>query len=205
MTAHNAKSSRAIWSEPGNDPPPSGEATAKPWLQWILIYPTLFVSIVGSIPTVAEIVRAHALDVSPGQSTAAQQQIDLWARNLDCVGGIPFRGITSEARVQVDATFCKSGDVLVRYQRAGETTYRWLPMVKFDQPKPRFSIVSSAKADELQQQSATLVCQWAANPGLIIRRVRDSDTNQCFNEYIRSATGVVEQRRNVSCDSPCGQ
>jgi hypothetical protein len=175
------------------------------WWQWALVYPTLLASVVTAAPTLFDKVWSWSKGVPIEKVAAAREQDDLWAKNILC-SSAPFDGVVNEFNVKVDATICKSGDVLVRFVGPNERkSYRWVPVERFDARVSDASLISSAEAASLpMQQSAEVpVCQWSPEPGWVIRRVRDTTTNECFNERIRTYTGIVVERTRTACNAPC--
>ena len=207
MSTQQAEGTPVGTTHPTDKPPttpPAPMPTPKAWWQWVLVYPTLLVSLAASIPTVLELHRSMKAGVPFGKSEAALQQQDLWSKNMLCTSA-PFDGLTNEYNVRTDATICKSGDVLVRFLGPKDRkAYRWVPVVAFDAKVAGFSLMSTAVAQEPpRRQNEEVVCQWSPDPGWVVRRLRDKQTNQCFNERIRTYTGNVEKRERVSCDDPC--
>lgn len=190
--------------------PPDGAAPPAPaphrWWQWVLIYPTLAISTLGSVPTLLELNRAREAKVAFGWSAASLQQQDLWAKNMRCAEA-PFEGQPNAAAVRVAATICKSGDVLVRFVGPEErTAYRWVPVERFDAPADKLGSVpwlgvAHAQTALMQAGGAQLACQWSPAPGWVVRRLRSGA--QCVNERIRTSNGEVVAREMVRCDAPC--
>ncbi len=190
------------------------QPTPKAWWQWFLLYPTLLVSVIGAIPTATELIRSMRAGVPFGQSSIALQQDDLWAKNMNCTSA-PFDGLINDLNVQVDATICKSGDVLVRYKAPREKqAYRWVPVEKFEQRSAQVFLISSAYAESLSDHDEdTLVCQWSPEPGWVYRKLKllekesqiDPIKKKCVLEKIRTYTGEVVSRNQVGCEFPCGQ
>lgn len=183
---------------------PAAPPAPKSWWQWLLVYPTLLVAIAGSIPTALEFYRSAAARVPYGHSGDAKLQDDLWAKNMRCTEA-PFDGLLNEYNVQVDATICKSGDVLVRFWGPHDKkAYRWIPVERFDPQVSSFGMMSAAVAQTPpRRQFEVVVCQWSPEPGWVIRRTRNTETNVCFNEQIRTTSGQVVDRVPIECDAPC--
>jgi hypothetical protein len=111
-------------------PAPASPPT-KIW-QYLILYPTLALSIGGSIPTVWNELKAIRLGVARSELQLAQEQEKLWRSNLDC---IQQQGIYEADGVDgliVKVTLCPSGDVLLRYY-----SNDWTPQFKWvGRPKP---------------------------------------------------------------------
>ncbi len=192
-------------SKPTSSDVESPAGTAKPWWQWVLLYPTLVISLIGSVPTAIELIRSNRTGVPFGESSAAIKQGDLWSKNMGCTEA-PFDGVVNESNVKTDATICKSGDVLVRFKGPHEkSAYRWVPVETFETRTASSFLLSEAYADTAPQaKQETLICQWSPEQGWVIRRVREEGTNRCFNEKVRTYTGEVVSRQPVACEQACG-
>jgi hypothetical protein len=203
MAAHSRRTS--LTADPPKTDKPHSPASPNSWWQWILVYPTLAISVAGSIPTAVELTRSARAGVPFGQANAALQQQDLWSKNMLCTGA-PFDGLLNEYNVQVDATICRSGDVLVRFWGPQDKkAYRWVPVERFDAKMSSFALIGRAMAQPSPRRSNEVVeCQWSPEPGWVVRRVREAGTKQCYDERIRTSTGEVVNRQGVSCDEPCG-
>ncbi|MGB1243821.1 MAG: hypothetical protein ACPG88_00150 [Porticoccaceae bacterium] len=90
-------------------------AAAKPrkWWQWILVYPTFVIALVGAVPTFKELYDSRSRDVDFGTSKIAEMRNEMWRKNMTC-GMAPMDPLINDFNVAVDATICKSGDVLIR-------------------------------------------------------------------------------------------
>lgn len=203
---------------------PASPLTPKAWWQWIILYPTLAVAVVGAVPTFVELARSVSAGVPFGKSAQAKEQQDLWAKNLKCTEA-NYDGLTNQVNVYVDATICKSGDVLVRYvgPRDDQKSYRWVPVETFDKQKVAYNLIPSAHAQSTgnssQRPREVLVCQWQPEPGIVVRRFRiepagsqppNSNPNLpnreqrfvCVDETVRASSGTVSTRREVDCHAP---
>lgn len=108
------------------------DQTEKPrtWWQWILVHPTLVIPLVGglggSIPTAIEFIQSVRYDVPFGQSAYARDQAEAWKRNMSCTTA-PLEPLITPKKVEVDATICRTGDVLVRIKTPdGLGVFRWV-------------------------------------------------------------------------------
>jgi hypothetical protein len=88
-------------------------AKPKKWWQWILVYPTFVIALVGAVPTFKELYDSHSRDVDFGTSKIAEMRNEMWRKNMTC-GMAPMDPLINDFNVAVDATICKSGDVLIR-------------------------------------------------------------------------------------------
>jgi len=94
--------------------PESPKLPSKFW-QYLIIYPTLALSIGGSIPTVWNEVKAWKLGVNSSQLQLVKEQENLWHTNLDCIQQQGIYEADGADGVVVKVTLCPTGDVLLRY------------------------------------------------------------------------------------------
>jgi hypothetical protein len=197
-------------SSPASDQPPARGASYAPtrWWQWVLVYPTLAISLLGSIPTLIETVNSVKLGVPWGQSQIAELQNIMWKNNLLC-SAAPFKWYTTESNFQVDGTICKSGDVLVRVEAPNKKTgFWWVPVEGVIKEDKMVSLISVANAASdispivlADNSEAKVLCQKFVAEGQLLRRI---DTGQgCFDEIVNTYTGQVIQRNPVACSNTC--
>src|SRR5262249_15538787 len=97
------------------------------WWQWILMYPTLAISLFGSVPTIIQLFYSHKLDVPFERVPGAKRQSELWETNFECARKGSIETITTDLNTQVSVTMCPSGDVLVTVQRPdSRQVSRWI-------------------------------------------------------------------------------
>src|SRR5216683_4463825 len=101
-----------------SDGSPRQTFTPRTLWQWILVYPTLAISLFGSIPTVLGLYQSHKLDVPLDGVPAAKRQNQLWETNFECARNAKKETVTTRINTQVSVTVCPSGDVLVAVQQS---------------------------------------------------------------------------------------
>lgn len=184
----------------------------KTWWQWLLIYPTLVVALLGAIPTFYELYSARSMGVEYGTTKQARQQRDMWQKNMECTAA-PFDWLTTPTNTLVDATICRSGDVLVRVKSADQKQfYRWVPVdsIAEEQLALRFTFFSQAYAVAMapapvvdSQSGITLLCQRWVGDGQLLRRIHVPGQG-CFDELVNTYTGAVLSNQPAPCDNHCG-
>ncbi len=187
--------------------PGSSPHEPKRWWQWVLLYPALLVSVVAAVPTYIEAFRSAKIGVQYGESGNALKQADLWQRNLSCTSA-PLDPLVTPNNTKVDATICKTGDVLVKvFTPGGDEFYRWVGVD---------SVVNSATAyqwNHLGQAYAAglplliakadgVKCQKLLGIGKLLRRVEVSGKG-CFDEVVNVFTGKVLSKKSVKCSTKC--
>ena len=99
------------------------------WWQWLLLYPTLLIALVGAIPTYWEMFESKQFGVNFGESASAKQQHSLWEKNITCLQA-PEDWYVNDYNIRVDATICKSGDILIMAEDpAGDRKYMQQSMI----------------------------------------------------------------------------
>lgn len=97
------------------------------WWQWVFLYPSVVTIFVAAVPTFVELAQSIFLGVPYGEVAAAKRQNAAWNRNLECSAAAFDWLRSTETAIKVDATICKTGDVLVRYMAPHDVGgYRWL-------------------------------------------------------------------------------
>ena len=81
------------------------EAKPKKWWQWVLVYPTFVIALVGAVPTFKELYDSKSRDVDFGTSKIAEMRNEMWRKNMTC-GMAPMDPLINDFNVAVDATIC---------------------------------------------------------------------------------------------------
>jgi hypothetical protein len=108
------------------------EATAAPkpstTLQFLILYPSLVLALVGSIPTIVQHFKAWRLDSQVNRVQIVEEQQKLWERNLECLVDQKSYEVSGPDRITVRVSLCpKTADVLVRYHlNDWVPTFRWV-------------------------------------------------------------------------------
>lgn len=179
------------------------------WWQWVLLYPTLFISLFASIPTFYEAYYAVKVGVSFGESKKAIEQKDFWNKNLSCKIA-PLESVITPNNTKVDVTICETGDVLIKvFKPEGENAYEWVGVDSVG-TKMAFNagLIKTAYADVIRSEkillasNGTVLCQKSLGSGKILRRISVPGQG-CFDEIINAYTGLVESKRPAPCDSQC--
>lgn len=176
------------------------------WWKWLLLYPTLVISILSSIPTYIELIGSRWLNVPYGQYKTAVRENELWKENIQCAAA-PFDGLKNSNNIEVDAVICQSGAVLVRVKPPEKNTaYKWVPLDTQTDRKVAFSIFSTAHAQaapptmQIAQANYSVICQqWIGN-GIVRRRIHDRNTNRCTDEVVNTFNGQVISTNPAPCN-----
>ena len=178
------------------------------WWQWVLVYPALAMSLLAAIPTIVETFNSMKYQVPWGQSSVAKEQDDLWRINLSCTS-VPLDPLLTAHNIEVDATICQSGDVLVRiFPPSGKKFYKWVALNKVINEQSSMNwfsknaYASSGQEPILLALNGTIICQKYLSPGRVLRRISVQGQG-CFDEVVNTYTGVVESTTPASCDAGC--
>ncbi len=174
--------------------------------RWLVLYPCFGVAVIAAIPTVHELVESSIMNVSVGQSEIAKKRNEMWRKNMTCAAA-PLDPLVTETNLQVDATICKSGDVLIRvFGPEEQQFFEWVAVDKMFTPEQSvasFSLFSSAIAKEnlehsAQQSGARVLCQRWLDNVLLLRRVEYYGRG-CFDETVNTYTGYLVGSVSAPC------
>jgi hypothetical protein len=184
------------------------------WWQWIIIYPTLAISILSAAPQWIDKVQALSNGVEDRSWEEAKQQQDAWRANLTC-SAAPFDWYSTPENLKVDATICNSGDIFVRVSTPRQGNfYQWvlLNSIVKDTKTASLPLISSAYANTnwraeggfqvASGEAATVVCQVFMPDGRTIKR-HVSTPQGCYDEYVDTYTGAVTRSAQVQCRTTC--
>ncbi len=173
------------------------------WWQWLLMYPTLAVAIIGAIPQYQSWWQAHKLKVPANRVSQAEEQLALWNKNAECTKKeIPY-SIKTIRNELIETTVCPSGDMLVKLQKPDKQTAdsRWIGfdtfgdtnMAAYDPFAKEAYAKEIEKGTNLYAQIVAILCQYRDAKGFIVRRVRLAN-GQCQEEVINPYTGATTIR-----------
>lgn len=172
-----------------------------------LVYPVLLTSLAGSIPWVAQEVKAWRLGVASKRVQIVEEQQTLWKSNLDCLRLKPVYTIDLGEGVTVGVTLCGSGDALLRYQRSPEAvSYTWVRYPAYPKPgeQPRSSVDHVGEPQSRVVYGLTHCVLLQARMILWIQYDDDEASETCHMDYILTTNGALVQRRPVACETCAG-
>jgi hypothetical protein len=189
----------------------------KRWWEMILLYPTLAGALITAGPQWLDKVKSYRLGVT--SAAESEKQAALWQKNRACAS-LDSGGYVSPSNVSVDATICRSGDILVRaVTPQSKEFFKWLPLddVAPSTTSVASAFIPSANAATLENRifRSQLVTQAPAYKIALLQMVtctrsdgrylhRTVQTPQgCFHEVIDTFTGSLVGRNPVPCGSPC--
>jgi hypothetical protein len=219
----------------GASPAASAPPTSGPnkWWHWLLIYPTLLISILTAAPQWFDRIQALANDVQDRSNREAEEQSALFAKNLTCTTA-PFDWYLNPNNVNLDATICETGDIYVRASAPNRSSRYYFVGVD--------KILGEDKAAGTKTAAATGSAQFTAapiDPDLVIRiqdkapmqaQVRSPVYRQqpiltevictkfidkrmvlrhlrtpqaCFDEWVDTLNGRTQKRVQTTCRKTC--
>ncbi len=193
------------------------EEHRKPFWQFFFLYPALLVALIGAIPTYWDKYQSWRLNVEKGKSSWAIKQNALWRKNMECSMS-PFEWVQTSDNTLVDATICHaSGDIFVRFQLPqGGQALAFVSKEELTAEVTRDGggaakvgvadlLMSSAYAQSSSGGSSSgagrVLCQRWLSDGRLMRRI--STAQGCFDQFVNTYRGVVEQQTPAPCTQQC--
>lgn len=175
------------------------------WWQWLLVYPTLAVALLGAVPQFYEWATAVAIGLPFGKVKDAREQDNAWTRNLDCLTTIDHVKPNAKTKYAIDLVPCPSGDILVTLtplQNADHPTARWIITTDFFSQTAQSYFVSTAAAQDSSmrtpERNAVRVVGIKKDGAVVTKRVQLQD-NSCMDETIDAYTGRRLGTKKASC------
>lgn len=210
---NNGNSSKPNAAKDGSGSP--GESRRPIW-QWLLLYPTLAVSVIGAVPTFADAIKSLIRDVPIGKSADAEEQRRLWEVNFECSRTHQPTSLKTPQSIEIASIICDTGDVLLTGKRPDwpAPKFRWVSAkdlaptaAQSENHSSLLSFISSAEAAEpphitlAQWGGGQTICQrWVGN-GMLMQRIY-APPQGCFDQVINTYNGMVVSRSPAPC-TPC--
>ena len=182
----------------------------KRWWQWVLMYPTVAVALVGLVPGSFELWRVIQTggEVPIFQTKDAVVQMELWEKNANCLTTVEMIEVKATDAVIVGARICPSGDIQISGRFPGSLPkFRWIALRHVIQAETvSLSLFPEAVASEYyldQQAGGKVLCQkWVGN-GLLLQRIYWAPTNSCYDNVINTYNGVMVSSHPAPCSPQC--
>jgi hypothetical protein len=177
------------------------------WWQWLLMYPTMAIALVGAVPQYSQWVTAFRIGVPPAAVNDAQEQLQAWERNIACQRDRDIQSVkpTSKTNYGIELTTCPSGDILLTLtpiQNPDNPVSKWIVTKNYFTQLVRFSIIASAMAEDNRMQAAppstVRVIDTMKGGTTVTRRVQRSD-NTCVDQTIDAYTGRLLDQKTAPC------
>lgn len=112
------------------------KAAPTKWYQWMLLYPALITTTIGSVPTAWQAWKAYKLDVNYKDVQKVEEQRQLWERNASCIRHKGVYSADGPDGLSVYVLICDTGDSLLGYKYKGYgPVYTWVK--RLDKPKEK--------------------------------------------------------------------
>ena len=176
--------------------------TANRWWQWLLIYPTLAITLISALPTWIDHYQSARLGVSRQNLAQAEEQNRLWQANFDCAKAQEIQGIKTTRNVEVGAQVCPTGDVLIRLKLpdSEQPKIRWVSARSLEQTAFFGPSAAYAVPAPVGGESQSVVNQRWLRAGLLKQRVRQN-SGGCLDIMINTYTGSVVSQSPVACSA----
>lgn len=182
----------------------SSHRGATRWWQWVLLYPTLAITLISAVPTWLDKYQSVRLGVSRQHLAIAEEQNNLWQANFDCARAQDIQAIRNTRNVEVGAQVCPTGDVLIRLKLpdAERPKIRWVSARSLEQQAfswlgPTAAFAASRDGSSSQGGQSVVNQRWL-KPGLLKQRVRQGGSG-CVDLVINTYTGNVVSQTSVAC------
>ena len=180
----------------------------KKWYQWVLLYPTVALAVLGSIPTTFETIRSTRLDTKWGESSRAIEQHGMWQRNFNCTKDLSPVTVQNAASITISALVCPSGDILVSGKRPGDITgnFTWVSLdvvLAGESTSILRGLVPSAIAETRIpiETNWVVLCQRWVDQRTLYTRIASGGF--CYDRYIDTYTNSLLSSTMVNCNSRC--
>jgi hypothetical protein len=176
------------------------------WWQWVLMYPTMAVALLGAAPQFYEWFAAASLGLPLfGNVKDAKLQEQAWERNVHCISAIEHIKPTSKTDYAIDLVTCPSGDILITLtplQNPDRSVSRWIVTTDLFSKSASLGFLTSAYAqespDHKDDRSPTRVIAIKKSGPNVTRRVQLPD-NSCSDQSIDAYTGRQLGQRKAPC------
>lgn len=185
---------------------------ASPRRRWwrFLAYPVLLILLIAlatAVPQWISYAEAWKEGLSVAQLEAGRRQSELWQKNQSCANA-PDRFFVTPNNVKVDATICKSGDIVVQVIPPNDNgRYYWVDLEKLSSRVVLAKLLSlDAYAGEAPKatvlaQASFIMCQRFLDQRMLLRVLNEGGS--CVDEVVDTYTGIVQSRNASQCRSSC--
>jgi cupin superfamily acireductone dioxygenase involved in methionine salvage len=186
--------------------------TKKVW-QYFLLYPAVFGVLLGAIPTGIDLYKSFKYGIAVSDVAHAEEQKNLWIKNLHCVQGLTYHAVKTEDGSTVQIGACQNGDVLIELIPEGGATQvaEW---VSLDRTKAAGAVGSllvskafaaasgGAAAVVASGEKVETICTSLNAQKQTIERIIKRN-GVCMREVNNMITRKSIKREEVPCDTKC--
>jgi hypothetical protein len=204
------------------------KATKMPVWELIFFYPTLFVAILGALPTLSNLVKLWRLPVSVPLASVdnAKEQLDLLKANFFCSQEAANHLLKKHGNLSINAVVCDSGDVATVAQDArigsypnpvivplktivsvgdtaqASTLRSLLPVSSAYAQQPQPQPASSSSTMSTRAQNDSVVCQRLQDDGNLLRRIKTPD-GSCIDVLSNVYSRQIMKQMPAPCAPTC--
>lgn len=191
-----------------------------PLWRMMILYPTLFVAILGALPTFRDMIKSWSLPVGVKWTHVdqVQEQFDLLKANLPCMEEAASHPLKTHDNVSISAVVCDSGDVVIVAQNVNAGSFPnpvivpWKSIVNKGDVAQASALHSLLPIDSVyafepwpqpvQSPEATVVCQHLWENGNLLRRMK-LPSGQCIDVLSNVYTRRIIKQTPAACTPTC--
>lgn len=191
--------------------------SSRRFYEMLLLYPTLGIALITAVPTWWDKYQAWDLNLERASAAKALRQAQLFRANLSCTAA-PFSYYNSPRKVEIDATICDSGDILVSTVVPNQQPYvSFVPLEDLIDTGSSSGLIPSANAAtvtatysrsgftkplfHMAQVTATVICQRMVDNRYIHRRIQTPQG--CREQVIDTYNGRITTDIPAPCVPQC--
>ena len=166
----------------------------------MLLYPSLAITALGSVPTATEYFRTFTTGAEYGRTLEAGDQHEMWQRNYQCLKDTPPTTVKNSFNVEISSLVCPSGDILLSGLRPDEAIphFKW---VSLEYVVSDLAIEQEGMYMYAAQPAYTILCQRWIGKGLLLMRVHTYQG--CFDRVVDTFNNVLVSNRPAPCNPQC--
>jgi hypothetical protein len=179
----------------------------KRWWQWLLMYPTLAIALVGAVPQYRQWISALVLGLPIDANVSdAHEQAKAWERNAGCLHDIDHIRPSARTNYSIELVACPSGDILLTLtplQNPEQPVFRWIVtrdlFTSIARSSPSQATIGQVPATQLAEATSVRIVDIKVQGRTVTRRIQLSD-NTCIDETIDTYTGRRLSQRQAPCE-----
>lgn len=180
------------------------DASPQKWWQWVFMYPTIVIAIVGAVPQYYQWASAATMGLPiSGNVKVAQEQEMAWERNVNCLRAIDHIKPGSSTTYAIDLVSCPSGDILVTLtplQNPDQQISRWIVTKDLFRQYAQsiFSMSAMAQGALTGAPTQVQIIDTRKDGAVVTRRIQLSD-NTCVDQTIDAFSGQRTSQKRAPC------
>jgi hypothetical protein len=182
------------------------------WWQWVLMYPTLAITLAGSIPTLYTLYQSIKFGVPFGEVGIATRREEVFNKSADCLSNLQFHAVPGGEDASISVGVCPQGKTLTvliqPHSPKAQPIWRPIYWGSFLGEPTTSLLIKEAAAEEalaasqVAQAGPTTLCQKRLGSGRLLIRLK-YPSGECVDQTVNTFTGVVISTVSAPCDSRC--